>query len=98
MDDIIVSCNNPTTLNSVCATLTLAAEKSKFAFNSAKCEGPAAAVTAFNIQLTQANLAIVPARLYEFARDMRSGNEQQRKGILGYVKSVNPDQADRLNV
>lgn len=98
MDDIIVSCNDLTTLETVCATLKLAAEKSEFAFNSAKCEGPAVAITAFNIELTHTNLAIIATRLDEFALDMGAGSEQQRRGILSYVKSVNSDQADLLSV
>lgn len=98
MDDIIVSCNDLKKLEAICDTLMCAAKKSEFAFNSAKCEGPATAITAFNIELTHANLAIVAIRLGEFALEMGTGSEQQRRGILSYVKSVNSDQADRLRV
>jgi hypothetical protein len=96
VDDIIVSCKNLTKLEETCEVITHAATKAGLAFNTAKCEGPATTITAFNIELTHARLAIVAERLEEFAADLGLGSEQQRRGVLGYVNSVNADQAKQL--
>jgi len=96
VNDIIVSCNDLAKLEEACEALIPAAMKAGLAFNAAKCEGPATTITAFNVELTHANLAIIAERLEEFARDLGLAGEQQRRGILGYVNSVNADQAKVL--
>ena len=96
VDDIIVSCNDLPKLEKACEVLIAAATKAGLAFNAAKCEGPATTITVFNVELTHANLAIIAKRMEEFARDLGLGGEQQRRGILGYVNSINADQAKAL--
>lgn len=97
VDDIIVSCDDLDALETIKGALIEAAERSNFSFNAHKIEGPASSITAFNIDLANASLAIADERFDEFAQDLASStSELQRNGILSYVRSVNEDQADLL--
>lgn len=97
VDDIIVSCDDREKLQQACEVLVAAAQKSGLAFNAAKCQGPAPVITAFNIELTHASLAIVAERLAQFAAELAATPSAQRtQGIVGYVKSVNVAQAAAL--
>lgn len=99
VDDIIVSCDNHEKLQQTCEMLVAAAQKSGLAFNTAKCQGPAQAITAFNIELTHASLQIVADRLAQFAAELATTPSAQRtQGIFGYVKSVNVAQAVALGL
>ncbi|MPZ46449.1 MAG: hypothetical protein GEV05_24290 [Betaproteobacteria bacterium] len=97
VDDIIVSADDGAQIATICEELTHAARKSGLAFSAAKCQGPDKRITAFNIELVHGNLAIVDERLAEFAAVLdASASEPQRRGILGYVQSVNAKQAVEL--
>lgn len=97
MDDIIVSANELDLLEQASENLQGAAEKSRFPLNDRKQEGPADCVTSFNIKLCQGSLAITNERLSKFSyAHAFSTNEHQRAGILEYVRSVNPEQADTI--
>lgn len=98
VDDIIVSCDDPAKLTDVCEKLVAASIKSGLAFNTAKSQGPAGQITAFNIELTHASLAISQERLDEFKLALAAGaSPDKQKGILNYVKSVNHAQATKLD-
>lgn len=97
VDDIIVSTDDLDALEAIKPLLIEAAQRSGFSFASHKIEGPAVSITAFNIDLTYASIAIAADRLTEFAQDLAvAATQHQRDGILGYVKSVNQDQANFL--
>jgi hypothetical protein len=97
VDDIIVSCDDSDKLQQAREVLAAAAVKSRLAFNAAKCQGPASAITAFNIELTHGNLEIEAERLAEFAAMLAATPSAQREqGIVGYVNSVNTAQAVAL--
>ncbi len=97
VDDIIVSGDDPENLSEICERLVDASIKSGLAFNAAKSQGPAGQITAFNIELTHANLAISQERLDEFELALADGaSQEKRKGILSYVASVNADQAKQI--
>lgn len=97
VDDIIVSCDDPDKLRQACEVLAAAAAKSGLAFNATKSQGPALAITAFNIKLTHGNLEIEAERLAEFAAMLAGTPSAQRaQGIVGYVTSVNAGQATSL--
>lgn len=97
MDDILVSCDDHDVLSLELAKIEAAAEKSALPLNTEKQEGPGICVTAFNIQLSHDLLEIIPDRLDELASvHSSSTNKSQREGILNYVLSVNPIQADLL--
>ena len=73
------------------------AEKSKFPLNVKKEEGPASRITAYNIYLSNQSLQIEPNRFSTFMDDYNSSNnEDVRKGIYGYVKSINSAHARML--
>jgi hypothetical protein len=98
VDDIIVSCDDHEMLQHVGEVLATAAQKSGLPFNTAKCQGPASAINAFNIELTHSSLAIVAERLAQFAAELAATpSAQRRQGIVGYVKSVNAAQAAALD-
>lgn len=99
VDDIIVSCNDPGQATSILDGLNAAAESAGFTLNPEKQEGPAAAITAFNILVANASMEIDGDRLTKFAEALSAAStEHQRAGILSYVKSVNPAQSDSLLV
>lgn len=97
MDDILVSGDDSEELEQEMLMIKAASEKSKLPLNPKKQEGPDACVKAFNVELSQGLLKITPNRLQEFALAYaNSENEHQRAGILNYVLSVNPTQAELL--
>ena len=97
MDDIIISGNNLTNLTLILKKIKLVAEKSKFALNSDKEEGPAKMITAFNIELSHDLLKVSDTRFRVFFADYKmTENENKRNGILGYILSVNKEQASEL--
>src|SRR5437899_1147440 len=84
VDDVIVSCDDHAQLEEACDVLVAAAHESGLPFNAAKCQGPAPAITAFNIELTHGNLEIVAKRLAEFAAILAATPSAQREqGIVG---------------
>ena len=99
VDDIIVSSNSQETLTDVIAELNHVASISGFAMNEEKFEGPTSGITAFNIELSNANTKISSDRLDKFVSALNDAtSEHQRTGILGYVHSVNEQQALLLSV
>lgn len=97
VDDIIVSSDDPEKLNKACESLADASVRSGLVFNTAKSQGPATQITAFNIELTHSSLAISKERLDEFKLALAdSASEEKRKGILSYVTSINSDQAKQI--
>lgn len=98
VDDIIVSGTDAAELGSVLTTLKAKAQRSRLPFSDEKEQGPAGSISAFNIELAAGSaLSVLPPKLAEF-RDafQASTSELQRAGIQGYVRSVNPVQADTL--
>ncbi|BAL94982.1 hypothetical protein KAK07_05195 [Ideonella sp. 4Y16] len=98
VDDIIVSGNDPEELGDVLTTMKTKAQRSRLAFSDDKEQGPAATISAFNIELAAGTpLSVLPPKLAEFREAFQaSTSELQRAGIQGYVRSVNPVQADSL--
>lgn len=95
VDDILVSSADPELLASISLDLTALTPKSGFVLNADKSEGPASTITAFNIQIESGHqLKIVERRLAEL-RDqiVNSTSDDERKGVIGNVRSVNPAQA-----
>lgn len=98
MDDIIISADRLTLLGDVLQSVTDAADKAGFPLNSEKQEGPGSGVTSFNVTLRHGDLRITDDRMDKFAAAYTaSTNKHQREGILGYVNSVNPEQAKILS-
>ena len=94
MDDIIVSGNDLTQMHAVLNEIRLLSDRSKFPINENKLEGPTSKIIAFNIKLSHESLQITPRRIESLKASFEiSDNQNQRKGIVGYVSSVNSDQA-----
>jgi hypothetical protein len=97
VDDILLSTCDSDLSSVILGEIKLSAERAQFTLNAEKEEGPAAIVSAFNIELSQNSLSIQPDRWIEFLQALRdSESEHQRRGILGYVESVNAGQARQL--
>ncbi|QFU21267.1 hypothetical protein FM038_003310 [Shewanella eurypsychrophilus] len=97
MDDIVMSGSSYAEVFDCLTSLKNAAERSKFPLNAEKESGVSDCVIAFNIKLSHQNLEVTPKRFAKFMKayiDSHSGFE--RKGILGYVGSVNSHQARKL--
>jgi hypothetical protein len=97
MDDIIISGDNSSALEKIIKEINLVSEKSKFKLNPDKEEGPSKKITAFNIDLSYGLLKISDIRFESFNSDYEAAkNENQRKGIISYIHSVNKKQAEVL--
>lgn len=99
MDDIIIShSDDEAAVADAVTRIEAAAVEARFSLAADKRQGPADSITAFNIILTHGSLAITPDRLEDFAREvLQWGNTPQSHGILGYVASVNTEQAKSLS-
>lgn len=99
VDDIIVSCNDSDQAASILTGLNATAKSAGFTLNPYKQEGPATAITAFNILVANASMEIDGDRLTQFAEALATASsEHQKAGILSYVKSVNVAQCEWLLV
>jgi hypothetical protein len=94
VDDIIISTSDIDALDEISTEIEKAASKSNFELNSEKQEGPAAAITAFNIVISKESMFISPIRLDKFKQVLKhTTNEHQIAGIKTYVASVNNSQS-----
>lgn len=99
VDDIVVSSIDEECLSEAMSWIKSAAARSGFCLNDKKEQGPAARVNAFNITLSSGGLAIEASRMAEFMKAFEnSTSDDQRRGLLGYVASVNPAQAKKLEL
>lgn len=97
VDDLILSTNDLHVANEGLAAVKHAAERSGFRLNPDKEEGPAEKIAAFNIDLSTKHLAIKQERLIAFIEAFQSAESpHQQLGIIGYVASVSPVQADEI--
>ncbi len=97
VDDIIISGDNFHFLTKALADIKISAEKSGFALNPVKEEGPGEKITAFNIDLSHGLLRIQDSRLNEFYDKYKSSeNPNKQEGIIGYISSVNSTQVAEL--
>ena len=82
-------------LESHFAVIKQDAALSGFTLNEVKADGPALTITAFNIVIAHASIAIEGARLDAMVEAYsQSESAQQKAGIFGYVKSVSAEQAE----
>ena len=94
VDDIIISTQSLSEAAAALTAVKAAAERSGFPLNSEKEEGPAEKITAFNIELSHALMALNGGRFGQFLECYQeSENYHQIAGILGYVESVNLQQS-----
>jgi hypothetical protein len=84
-------------LSDALSNLKEKAQRSRLTFSDEKEQGPAEAVSAFNIELASgAPRAPLPEKLEEFREAFRiSAGDLRRAGIQGYIYSVSPVQAKR---
>jgi len=97
VDDIVISLNDQALAEEIFADVKGVAEKSGFDLNQKKEQGPADRISAFNIELSQHSLHVLPDRWLAFLDAMReSENPHRQQAILGYVGTVNTAQATQL--
>lgn len=98
VDDIIVSTSDTALLDQVLQDIEDAATKSHFVLNTSKQEGPAAAITAFNIVLAKGSMSVEAERYQRFQEALtEASSEHQRRGITSYVASVNVAQGVEIS-
>lgn len=96
MDDIILSCNNLISLNQHFDLLCSALRKSRYDVNILKTQAPAEKILVFNLELGCQHLKVKPERMIQFIQAFaKSENEDERKAIAEYVKTVNSMQSNR---
>jgi len=97
VDDIVLSSNSQRDLEAALADIEVAAARSRFRLSDVKREGPAASITAFNIELTNQSLRIEPRRWTQFINTYSTAtSDAVRDGVSGYVRTVNGMQASML--
>jgi len=97
VDDLILSANDPQGVHEALVAVKHAADRSGFRLNSDKEEGPAEKITAFNIDLSTKYMAIEPERLAALVEAFQAAeSSHQQRGIIGYVASVSPEQAEEM--
>lgn len=97
VDDIVLSSNSQRGLEAALADIEVAAARSRFRLSDVKREGPANVITAFNVELANGSLAIMPERFSRFVEDYGAApSDAVREGIVGYVRTVNEAQARSL--
>lgn len=97
MDDIIISSNDIGQLTATLDEIKPISELSKFPLNPKKEEGPAESITAFNIKLSKGALELTNERLATFKTAYRETDDSNiLNGIVGYVSTVNQDQASEI--
>lgn len=99
VDDILISTSGAReSLQHAYDELLGAVTASKFVLNEEKLRAPAETTTVFNIDLATHQKRISEERLEEFraALVQNAGNVRAVSGILGYVRSVNAEQAETL--
>jgi hypothetical protein len=98
VDDILLSGDDVEALSLAKEHVKLAADRSRLFLSPDKEVGPASAISAFNVNITAASdLAITEARMTDFANVIQAKPaENVATGIIGYVRTVNPQQADQL--
>lgn len=90
VDDIIISVKRLDIAEELLAKIKAASIGSGFALNDEKEEGPAKAITAFNILLSSNDLHVSEARNIEFSEICKSSNNANEvAGVIGYVESIN---------
>lgn len=97
VDDLILSAKDLQVAHAGLAAVKHASERSSFRLNPDKEEGPAEKITAFNIDLSAKYMAIEPERLVKFVEAFQAAKSlHQQLGIRGYVASVSPAQAAKI--
>ena len=96
MDDMVISSDDEKLLAGVASELETASVAAGFPLSSSKRQGPAARVSAFNIEISHRSMLITSDRMSAFHIAFASGNDATREGIVSYVASVNPTQAASL--
>lgn len=97
VDDIILSSNDRGRLASAAIELERLAEGAGLPLNAAKTSGPAAAVTAFNVDLSHGSMSVTVGRMQDFRMAYAiASSPHVEMGIESYVYSVNPTQVGDL--
>lgn len=97
VDDIVLSTSDQSLFTKIHSDIKTAAERAGFHLNENKEEGPSDIITAFNIELSNESMMISPQRLNELRDSFQNAEtEHKRRGILGYVMSVNQQQQDQI--
>lgn len=99
VDDIIISSKDQQSCEDALLKITAAATRSNFFINTEKLEGPAEAITAFNIVLSNQHMRINDTRMDEFENSLKASlNEREKAGVISYVTSINTAQAEKLKL
>lgn len=97
VDDIIVSATTEDEVAVALSEIRTAARRSNFPINGAKSHGPSTSLQAFNIDVETHGMEIAGERFEEMCQEVLiHGAGQVSQGILGYVRSVNTLQAERI--
>lgn len=97
VDDIILSSKDKQILDAATLEVQSAATRSLFKLNKAKEIISSPKITAFNVELTTNELFLTQERLRQFSEILEANPSNRiKKGILGYIETVNPGQATAL--
>lgn len=98
VDDVILSGVEEEAVESGHMMLIEAARSSGFIINPIKSQLPGPEITAFNVVLSNGEMAITAGRMHQFESDLLHSTPSIAAAIIAYVGSVNRLQADRLRI
>lgn len=97
VDDIVLSCATKKDAKEYMDRLIEAIQKSGFSINTDKIQGPSETITAFNVELSNRQLRVCQSRMDHFSSAYQaSDNYHELAGLVSYVESVNPSQANEI--
>lgn len=96
VDDILISSVSKDQLDEVNPVLQEKVANSNFHLNHAKSRYSVSKIDVFNIELQPGSMRVSDQRYREFLFQYGMGNEFVKNGIYTYIKSINPQQANRL--
>jgi hypothetical protein len=96
VDDVVLSGIEEEAVENGRLALIDAAGLSNFVINATKSQWPGPAITAFNIVLSNGEMAITDDRMHEFESYLIRATPPAAAAIIAYVRTVNRSQADRL--
>lgn len=97
VDDILISGDSEKRLVSIAKEIEVAAARAKFSVTLENEGLPDGRIVAFNIAVTKGALHVVEERMLRFGEAyVLATSDAERAGILGYVTSINRNQAKEL--
>lgn len=96
VDDIIISSNDHSALQTAYDQIQTAIELSNFSANPDKCMEPSEEIQIFNCTVSKGTMTFTDERMDKFSDDYASGSSFRQEAIARYMHVVNKAQLDEM--